>query len=484
MFSHRGQSCNDFGVSAPPRTANSVVLLTMSALALLAAAVLYAGAWMANDHRIPLLILPFTAALVAFGASCVIWLSRFSHRTRLMLFAIAIVSIDLGLANQQLQGITLATKGFCYVLLLASSVFMLGSQHERRQIGCIGALVVAYALLSWVTILFSYDRITTAYTGFGLFTLALGGFSIARDECNSAIEAARVIRDLVAVLILVSLVVVPFAPGFVIASGVGTGRLSGFFGGPNALGAVAAIGALLVFAGNSRRTGNALYLSIASVQLLIFVVALILSGSRTSFLALVLSIGAVMLVRWPARAVAAAAGIIASAFVVAFSMGSKWADVFLSAVSRQGDGRDLTTLTGRLPLWERLFHAWLESPWMGYGLGGSRRLIEDVYITRWGQTFQSAHNAWLESLLNVGFIGTALLLAAIVGLGGRLMRLALGRDPETIPAVALSTGLLCFCLLHGITEKSFAGTPSIATGALILAIALASASRQRRAETT
>ncbi len=110
------------------------------------------------------------------------------------------------------------------------------------------------------------------------------------------------------------------------------------------------------------------------------------------------------------------------------------------------------SLTGRTDLWRESLRLFVDRPLLGYGFVASRVLL--LQILAWAG---EAHNALVESLLDVGVIGAAALfvpfLSGFVGSVKGLNRWRPGDDAT----VAWVTGALTFLALDGIPMASFAG---------------------------
>ncbi len=76
-----------------------------------------------------------------------------------------------------------------------------------------------------------------------------------------------------------------------------------------------------------------------------------------------------------------------------------------SGLTRSGDTAELTSFAGRQNIWIFASGKIAESPIMGYGYGVGGRIIADGYRTRWGETTSSAHNAFIQTSLDLGFVG-------------------------------------------------------------------------------
>ncbi len=108
-------------------------------------------------------------------------------------------------------------------------------------------------------------------------------------------------------------------------------------------------------------------------------------------------------------------------------------------------------LTGRIPLWDELLGYVHARPLQGYGYQAfwTEKQIEDISDDMdW--TLREAHNGYLETVLGVGLIGGAILLAiTVVGLG----RVVAGYRATGDPGLAFLLGLLAFCLADACLES-------------------------------
>lgn len=260
----------------------------------------------------------------------------------------------------------------------------------------------------------------------------------------------------------------------------GAGRLRGLTGSGNSLGPLMAVATIIGFyCWRTAMSGKAkLFIALA---LLVNIVALGLTQSRSSMIALV---GAIVIT----RCLAARAWLwlllsgIAAIGAWVFQQQSIMDDLLLmlaSVVSREGSVAEMTSVTGRSDIWVAATTIWLKSPWVGFGLGSPRVLISEAPISRW-QTYESAHNWVLESLVSFGVVGTTLLSIFLIILFVRVLRLynaaaqvaARQRSSEDWLSFCLMRCLI-FALINGMTEKAFAGVPSPTT--TLLAITAASA---------
>lgn len=80
-------------------------------------------------------------------------------------------------------------------------------------------------------------------------------------------------------------------------------------------------------------------------------------------------------------------------------------------------GRD-ATLTGRTDVWDKVNYAISYRPWLGYGYGSFWNMWGGTYGTLWSPddywTPGSAHNAYLDITVNLGYIGLAIFLVGFI----------------------------------------------------------------------
>lgn len=110
-----------------------------------------------------------------------------------------------------------------------------------------------------------------------------------------------------------------------------------------------------------------------------------------------------------------------------------------------GVGRDVT-LTGRTEIWDIVASISAEQPVLGYGWGGVwRGEVGDSVRALFGwDTARSAHNGYLDALLQVGWVGVVLLAAASIAFAIRAVRLAVASAefawmPLVLIAVAVNS---------------------------------------------
>jgi len=114
-------------------------------------------------------------------------------------------------------------------------------------------------------------------------------------------------------------------------------------------------------------------------------------------------------------------------------------------------GRD-ATLTGRTAFWPVLWELVTEHPLTGYGLGGPWAVgawIRELMYQRFEFPLASAHNAILETLLQLGLIGLVIVVLLWLRAGLALVRSMLRDDAGWWPA-----GIAIFSFVHGLAESA------------------------------
>jgi exopolysaccharide production protein ExoQ len=183
-------------------------------------------------------------------------------------------------------------------------------------------------------------------------------------------------------------------------------------------------------------------------------VFLVLTKSRTSCVATLLGLAGMWFVaaspRFKATAGLGLAGVAAVAMLAVVFSGVDVEDE-LTSVTLLGRQEESESLTGRVPLWIELATYASERPLLGFGYEAfwNAEHIDAVSDEmQWG--IREAHNAYLDTVLGVGFVGAGLfVLAGIAGLAAASRRYAQSRDP----AYAFVFGLVAFGLANGLLDS-------------------------------
>lgn len=339
------------------------------------------------------------------------------------------------------------------VLLAGAVLWAIGPQLGRARIHL---LPVLFVLWSAATYAWSLDQFATRrellYVAPIFLALALAGSVLGpRGAADALVLTVRVVT----VLTIVSILVSP-AAAFLPAED-GAPGLSGPFAHKNALGYFFAI-ALVVMVDAVRRTGSGRWFVVASG------IAILASQSST---ALVIAVGglvvyAVFLRLFVGTGVARRATslvVLTGAALVAPLVLLQFVGLVASAI-----GRDLT-FTGRVSIWNAVVDMISRRPLSGHGFGAPWLEVHefnDPVFRELGFRAYHAHSAYLDALLQIGVIGTGLLLGVVLVATARLAV----RSAQGVPgALALFT-LLTMALAAGVSETA----PLLGTGTAMIGL--------------
>jgi O-antigen ligase len=227
------------------------------------------------------------------------------------------------------------------------------------------------------------------------------------------------------------------APGTAVApipGGDPTPRLRGIFPviAPDLLGFMAVVGLLYLAA----RVGPAWTLrrEARAALAVAYVMVLLLTRARVS-LAL-LAVGLVALLLQVPRRRSGMAFVLPLAGVGALCILSLFAADITTFIGRGENAAALSTLTGRTSTWSQAADAWAARPLTGYGFYAGHRVGPLSAIGA-----QNLDSMWVETLLDVGIVGTAPLVMAVfagaVGLRKRTPATASRRLAVAVFAAAL-----------------------------------------------
>lgn len=228
-------------------------------------------------------------------------------------------------------------------------------------------------------------------------------------------------------------------------------RFSGIFH-PNEMGASLSLlimSALYLARGDDRRN-RWLYMVAAAAG-----VFLLLTGSRTALLALLMAIFAWWLIsasitQMFAKLYLFGAAVACIAFAMAIGLFSISAD---AAAMGRADYHDTSSLSGRIPLWTELMETYVEvHPLTGWGYGAfwTAEHVSEVSKSQYWLV-GIAHSAYVELLLDVGAIGLAFYLMCM------LLGLSKARGFESqlpFAGYGFIAMLILFVLMDGLTETN------------------------------
>ena len=371
---------------------------------------------------------------------------------------------------------------------LALIVVMRRPQFVWRSLSISEMALCAYACVAVMSVAWSAEPVLTLIRGWQLATAL--GFAIVLVRVFPARQALRVVAWpllVYAVSFAVIAKLFPFAKGTQVDF-LGIHRFSWFAVHPIDAATFVALGILFV-AGELLFSAAPLRLRLLRVPLWMYLAplgaVLIVTHSRGPLLA---CIGAVALVAMR-RAVGALAGslIVASLLMVGVvtlnggqTVGTVLAKVQASQnpvarlLFRGQTAEEFESFTDRDQVWSLSEQLIANRPIAGYGYQGSRSYL--LAVVPWAAY---AHNALLQTLLDLGIIGALLLWLPFVrsAFVGSLNDPRLDADTLATRGIALSIAL--FLLVGSLSSESFAAAPGYQTVLLFTCILAAEQVRGR-----
>src|SRR5262249_55512539 len=122
-------------------------------------------------------------------------------------------------------------------------------------------------------------------------------------------------------------------------------------------------------------------------------------------------------------------------------------------MGRAQDTHDISSLTGRIPIWEKALQDIAARPIVGYGYGGYWEPERGAdFLPEGDWQINHVHSAYLETLLNLGVVGLSMGLVIVLS----AVWLALKGFWRTQDAgyLFISTALI-FALVHGLLDANF-----------------------------
>lgn len=459
--------------------------------------------------------LPSSFAPAILGLAVVVFLLDFiwmvtSGQMFLMQLPILLVSfflilfLGLGYVLDPPAWVGLALFGFVYSLqdLTIRQGLVAGGGTDLQSIvkGGMAALLAVYGLFHGMNKSFKHPLLAVwlAYAAFGLASssyssaralgigsgVALLGISFATSRAATGGTSMvwnywRTTYLCAAIIGVVSLAILAVAPLYARdLADPGAFRMRGITGSANSLGPIMAVGAIVSIS-MFKLAGKAWQRHAYVLLGLMFVVALVLTNSRSTIIGFAACLPFVAVVARRQWIWSVLVGLLALsvglALVLEPNLFKGLLAVFTELFSRSGHAQEITSMTGRSEIWAACWKLIKAHPWLGYGLGSVRVEIPKVFFDQWGNTAATAHNFFLESMISVGLLGTALLMAVLAWTFAGLLRYVGGAHVNASVLereVALSAlRCLTMLLIHSMVERAFAGMAAPST--LILGLCAA-----------
>jgi O-antigen ligase len=234
------------------------------------------------------------------------------------------------------------------------------------------------------------------------------------------------------------------------------GRMKGLTGTANAIGVIAALGAIIAVL--NYRTFGVFGKRLALLLIPSALACLVLSDNRGSMIALAATIWFVYVIRGDTNfklLLSIACALVGGALLMIFS------DEIFSILSRSGKTAEITDLSGRRSIWAVVIELWAERPIFGHGYTSGLWILP--LDPRLFHVAAHTHNLFLELLFAGGIILVGIFLYAVCRTFLEIYRLR-----------AVNEGaLLFFILIRGLTEAGpFAGMIGYSGFATTVTIAL------------
>lgn len=410
-----------------------------------------------------------TAVLAAWAAVAVAS-PRFALSVSLPLLLIAGTKFRVRDAGASLEGVLdaqiLLEVGIFAIIGIAVAAAWFATRRPVR-LSKIEAVIGGYALIALASTFWSAAPMLTLVRATQLAILA--GLAIMTVHLLTPLRTTWLATRGVAVYVLVCATLALVVPAAATTYEAGEGaRFAWFSTHPIDAGALAAVGALGLAAlgtfaaatGMTRRSPALLRLGVIGL-----VGVLLLTRSRGPLAAFCAGAFVLWLMRMrPAfrttallfcTAIALTGFVFAADLVAWFGWLSEQNSLISRLVFRGESADTVLEMNGRLGLWGDLKPTILGQLMTGYGYQASRPILLEA--APWAAY---AHNAILQTLLDLGLLGTCLLgIIVFTALGGAM---AAARRAPAGP-LAAAAALIVFLALNSVSTESFAGAPGLET---------------------
>lgn len=341
--------------------------------------------------------------------------------------------------------IAMACLGAVGVAAIATS-----RDRDYRVTGILGVMCAAYLMWCFATVLWTDDLWMTTRRLISLVCEVLLALAIAKRVTP---------RQFVWIVFWCTLIWLGLGIVAELAHGTFRPTMSGYrFAGlfhPNIIGANCALLAMSsVYLARGQRRAAVVLFPIAATAF----VFLVFTGSRTALGALLLAFAAGWFFAAPGRQLALRSFVAAfAALCLVFILVVGVFDVSTDWLSMGRKDHDVSSLTGRMPLWQELLERYIrERPLLGYGYGA---FWTDVHIDEvsksQGWQIPYAHSTYIDLLLNVGYVGSVICLIAMVIALLKSLRLEAHHTRMGFGMIAM---ILIYALVDGLLETNIGNT--------------------------
>jgi exopolysaccharide production protein ExoQ len=201
-----------------------------------------------------------------------------------------------------------------------------------------------------------------------------------------------------------------------------------------------------------------------------------LTRSRTALASCLAGLAAVLLVGQDLRRLLLPASMLVTAGaigIVVLGLLGQSGIAGLGNAAAMGRKEQVSSLTGRLPLWSALLDHSKDRRLVGAGYGAfwNAKMNETIHNDRRVNWYAGhAHSCYVELLVNIGLVGMSLIMALALFSLRRTIRLA--RSTGQVEYVILA-GLLCAAFVNGIAESGFILPRELAIVSALMAFIIA-----------
>lgn len=343
-------------------------------------------------------------------------------------------------------------KLFIWIILLVIGVFHYFLKSRANEYMPIDSkLIAVFGFWCVVTTIYSITPMYSFGAGLAFFSFVAFAFVVTDKLSQKQLLMSLVVGLAFLVFVCLAMYFLHPSKGMTMSMGGRVPRLSGILGSPNNLGRVASL--LILFLYLLWHQG---YVSVKKIWVWLLVIAssacLILSQSKTSLAAAILSIAMLQIIRRPGFSFYVMVfGLLLTLVLVVSGIDS---NMVFSLISRSGDASEITSATGRVDIWVFIWNKIIDNPLLGYGYGSTKLLMPSEFRTMMGWTSTSAHNFFLQCWVTTGLIGLMLVIVAMVV---QIFRLA------KVP-IDYSVAIFTYVIVNGLFEPGAIGpAPNILT---------------------
>lgn len=334
--------------------------------------------------------------------------------------------------------------GAVWLLLYAALVWRLAADgayigQSLLRHGLLLALIVAATISS-----VSNDLQPAPYMRLGMYVMTML-FGVWLASRRSADETLALLSKVAVWILIVHFIALPITGGATLdyqyPTVLGTPAYGGLFPHKNMAGSFFGLMAVFWFAAAlspGARVGRCLLLALA------YLATVVIAGSAgpivSAVVAALATFGALAILR--ARRSAPFVFGVTGVLVVALVMG--WSDLLAMV------GRD-SNLTGRTFLWSLWPRFFFEQPLFGYGYDGFFNEDSSAYVQLWQYlpwTASSFHNSYLDLAIQLGAVGSAILVLIILKATTNTLRFA--RTPSAYPLAPFA--IMIYIIVSSMTE--------------------------------